>query len=630
MLIAVIFLYSIGKEKDRVERYIEAVAIWMLYCFLSTEIMSVFRVIGSASLRICWLGFDIILVSCFLLLSWKHEKRFWMWGKGSVLKKFSLGIFMLVMLGLALKTMPYNWDSMTYHMPRVFHWLQNGSVAHYATNIGRQVASPVLGAYVNLHVYALAGGNDLFVNLLQSVSYLSSGILVYAIAGKIGCSTKYCLIAGMLFYSMPIAFAESFTTQVDNFACFWMLCFVYLLLGFLNMGEKIEISYRTTWRSVILSLSVAFGYLTKPSIGFGMLIMLLWLLITVIRRRDKMFPLAIYFVLAGVVIACIVIPEFLRNLETYHALASAGTGQRQLIGSGHWRYVTVNFVKNFTYNMPTVWIFDSTNLIWKYVLRFSRFLGVDIDDPVISEDGREFQVRDPQNYGNSTAVNPVLTWLLVGCIILFVFYNCRKKWKDIKNQYFVMACISFLCFCAVLRWEPFVSRYMISYFAVLCPALAGQMELFFDNSAIRKSKIERSVVPIICFLCCTEMLGMFYYHGKIAFEQSKSNGYFVTRRELTESYGKLADMLEQRGYSNIGLVTGGDSYEYPIIAMIENYGRIEHVNVENETGKYEDLGFIPDIIIALNYDGPDYIVCHGQEYKQIEWLGEEVSVLTNR
>ena len=30
MLIAVIFLYSIGKEKDRVERYIEAVAIWML------------------------------------------------------------------------------------------------------------------------------------------------------------------------------------------------------------------------------------------------------------------------------------------------------------------------------------------------------------------------------------------------------------------------------------------------------------------------------------------------------------------------------------------------------------------------------------------------------------------------
>ena len=89
------------------------------------------------------------------------------------------------MLGLALKTMPYNWDSMTYHMPRVFHWLQNGSVAHYATNIGRQVASPVLGAYVNLHVYALAGGNDLFVNLLQSVSYLSSGILVYAIAGKI-------------------------------------------------------------------------------------------------------------------------------------------------------------------------------------------------------------------------------------------------------------------------------------------------------------------------------------------------------------------------------------------------------------------------------------------------------------
>ena len=625
MLLAVILLYIINKEGNKVERYINAASIWMLYCFLTTEVLSAFKAISYLSLWMCWLVLDAgLLLGCFLNKKIKIKHLF------KKEKKYTLGILALGMIGLAIKTIPYNWDSMTYHLPRIFHWLQNGTVEHYATNIGRQAASPVLGAFVNLHVYAMSGGNDIFVNLLQSISFLSSGILVYAIAERIGCSRKYCYIASMLFYSMPIAFAESFTTQVDNFACFWMLCFSYLLLGFIDTQEEIVLSPKTTFRIAVLSLDVAFGYLTKPSIGFGILIMLFWLFITVVKRRNRVVPLVVYFFLAGIIIICMVMPESIRNLSTYQALASQETGQRQLIGSGHERYIAVNFVKNFTYNMPTVWIYNSTDLVWKYVMRFSRFLGVDIDNPAISEDGREFQVRDPQNYDNSSAVNPILIWLLVICVILFIFYNCRKKWVGTKNQYFIVAGISFCVFCAVLRWEPFVSRYMISYFAVLCPALAGQLELFFSNCKIWKDKVESNFIAILCFLCCTEIIGMIYYHGEIALEQTEDNGYFVTRKEIAESYVQLAEMLNQENYQNIGLLTGGDSYEYPLTVMLKNYVRIEHVNVENETGKYEDSNFIPDVLVAINYDGADCIVCHGEKYERTEWFGEEVSVLIRK
>lgn len=630
MLLAVILLYIINKEENKVERYINAASIWMLYCFLTTEVLSAFKAISCLSLWISWLVLDVCLLpGCFLGRKFKFKHIFKV-EKNLIWKIFTLGILALGMIGLAIKTIPYNWDSMTYHLPRIFHWLQNGTVDHYATNIDRQVASPVLGAFVHLHVYAMSGGNDIFINLLQCISFLSSGILVCAIAERIGCSRKYSLIAGILFYSMPIAFAESLTTQVDNFACFWMLCFSYLLLGFLDIERKIALSSETTFRIAILSLSVAFGYLSKPSVGFGILVMLFWLLITIVKRRNKILPLIVYFLMAGFIIICVIMPESLRNLSTYQALASQGTGQRQLIGSIHWRDIAVNFAKNFTYNMPTVWIYNSTDLVWKYVIRFSRLLEVDIDNPAISEDGREFQVRDPQNYGNSTAVNPVLIWLLVICIFLFVFYNSRKKWEKVRNQYFVAASLSFLFFCAVLRWEPFVSRYMISYFAVLCPALAGQLELFLGSGKIGKQKIESGFITILCFLCCTEIIGMIYYHGKITFEQTEDNGYFVTRREITESYTELAEMLNQGNYQNIGLITGTDSYEYPLTVMVNNYDRIEHVNVENETGKYEDLNFIPDILVAINYDGPDYIICHGQEYDRTELYVEEVSILKKR
>jgi hypothetical protein len=43
---------------------------------------------------------------------------------------------------LALITPPNMYDSMTYHMSRVVHWIQNGSLAHYPTSIGRQLFLP--------------------------------------------------------------------------------------------------------------------------------------------------------------------------------------------------------------------------------------------------------------------------------------------------------------------------------------------------------------------------------------------------------------------------------------------------------------------------------------------------------
>ena len=42
---------------------------------------------------------------------------------------------------------PNNWDSMTYHLTRVEHWMQRQTVIHYATNNVRQVSQPPLAEY---------------------------------------------------------------------------------------------------------------------------------------------------------------------------------------------------------------------------------------------------------------------------------------------------------------------------------------------------------------------------------------------------------------------------------------------------------------------------------------------------
>ena len=46
-----------------------------------------------------------------------------------------------LLLGIVALTAPPNtWDSMTYHMPRVEHWIENRNVEPYPTHILRQLS----------------------------------------------------------------------------------------------------------------------------------------------------------------------------------------------------------------------------------------------------------------------------------------------------------------------------------------------------------------------------------------------------------------------------------------------------------------------------------------------------------
>lgn len=631
MISAAILLYIFIKIEDKVARYIYTIASWTVICFAMTQVLSAFHGLSSAHLLASWIMIDVILLA-LNILNYKKTKCKQLSLRLLRLhfsKKMAIwGVFAFVMICLALKTVPYNWDSMTYHLPRIFHWLQNGSVEHYATHNDRQVASPILGAFINLHVYAMANGKDILLNLLQCCSYLTNGILVYHIAKKIKCSERYCTIATVLFYSMPIAFAEALSTQVDNFSTLWLLSFAYLLLDFLNPEQKILLNRANFSRVLALSLCISFGYLAKPSVGFGMIFLAMWLLIVVIRRKDRIITLLIYIIVAGGVLFTVLSPEVYRNINTFSTFSAPGVGQRQLIGTLHERYVLVNSVKNFTFNMPTVWLYDSQNIIYKYNMKLARWLDVNINDPAISEDGREFEVRESQDYGHDTAVNALIIWLMIICILCWLLKNRKRHMTEIENQYFFVATISFIVFCAILRWEPFVSRYMLSYLALLCPAIAGQIEIFFDTKNKRICSIEPMFTTIIYFLCATELVGMFYYHGNIALEQREISGYFKNRDTIEDSYWKLAEYVNDREDRNIGLMIGSDTYEYPLISMLDNYDRIEHVNVKNATDKYENMDFHPDIIIAIDYAlEQDAIFCHDIEYKITHMIDDNIYVM---
>ena len=156
------------------------------------------------------------------------------------------------------------------------------------------------------------------------------------------------------------------------------------------------------------------------------------------------------------------LPELLRNISSFGSISLSIAGQRQLVGTIKPAYILINGLKNYAFNIPTIYIPRSRHWMEAIVYRTAGILNVVIDDPCISEDGRVFFLHEARTYGHDTAVNDVIAWCFILCLIWGV-YRFRKQKNEAGKFYAVAAAVLFILFCCIVRWEPFVSRYMISY-----------------------------------------------------------------------------------------------------------------------------------------------------------------------
>lgn len=616
------------KEKP----YFVSVILYTTVVYFCSELLSLFNRLEYRDLVFSY-GIILLilgsLIGIFVYRNYRNKKQIKLQLKNLLKNHRREALFwILVFIGfgivfLSINTVPYNWDSMTYHLPRLTQWMQNKSVAHYATGDIRQVTSPVLAELMNLQVYIFTGGQDQYLNLLQTCSYLTNASLIYFIAEKLKAKKQYCYLVSLMFMSMPIAFGEALTTQVDHFSTLWLLLFVYYLLDLLQTEVQLAWNKDILWKVVLLSFCIGFGYLAKPSVLIGMFLFSLWLLYTVIRRKDSFVEVAKLILVAVGIIIVIVLPEIGRNLVTFGAVSAPVAGARQMIGTLHPLYVFVNGLKNLGMNLPNTY-FSWGGMVEYGIYWISYLLGVEINDTAIAEDGRVFFLHQAGEYGHDIAINPLII-IVMFCMILWLFHTILKKAKlEISGQYVVLSIISFLIFCCILRWEPFVTRYMLSYLALLCPAAAVWL------TKIRKGSTSSSIYGIILFLCIVELLQLSEYHTNIMAEQKQWEntmaGYFSTRSQERDNYLVLKEILEEESFRSLGLLLSVDTYEYPIWKMVKDGTVVQNVCVENETSRYKDHGFLPEAIVIIKRD-PENLSSFGEgTYLKYREVNDEISV----
>ena len=110
-------------------------------------------------------------------------------------------------------------------------------------------------------------------------------------------------------------------------------------------------------------------------------------------------------------------------------------------------------------------------------------------------------------------------------------------------------------------------------------------------------------------------------------ESDRPEGYFHNNTWIMEDYKAAANYVNENSNETVGLCLGGDTYEYPLLQLLDKELHIEHVNVFNYTKKYENADFCPDTIIVIDLENlDDTLDINGRTYAKKEVIGEKIRI----
>ena len=141
----------------------------------------------------------------------------------------TVGGFVLIEFVIALLAEPNNFDSQTYHLPKVEHWAAQGDLTFWPTAIHRQVTIPPGAEYLLLHLRLLTSGDSLH-NLVQWAAGVGCLLVATRIAAQFGGGRRAQLLTAFLVATTPMVALQATSTQTDLVVAAWAGCVATLAL----------------------------------------------------------------------------------------------------------------------------------------------------------------------------------------------------------------------------------------------------------------------------------------------------------------------------------------------------------------------------------------------------------------
>ena len=613
---SLIALAFIGQGWRRALLY--AALICGLLITASTELLSLFHAINFWSIAGLW-GI-IILAALATLIRNRQTIRFTQdlapasaLTIGSWLLLASVIFIAGATAVIAFYAAPNTWDSMTYHLARIIHWMQNGSVGFYPTNILRQLHQNPWSEYAMMQ-FMLLSGSDKLVNFVQWFSMAGSLIGVTLIAEQLGATPRGQVYAAAIAATIPMGILQASSTQNDYAAAFWLVCFVYFGFAFKCSGKMKD--------ALAMGVALGIAILTKATIYIFAIPFLFWFSLSVLLK-DRLSAIRPLVTIAMIVLL-LNSGHYIRNNDLYGS--PLGPGQESEIGYKYSndiftvQVLASNMIRNFAMNLGTP-NYNTNVELDRFFYKVHEWIGISPNDPRTTWTGVEFHV-DYTSYYDGKAGSPLHVWMIL--LVIPIFLSQKRKKGD-EPYYLISLMVGFLIFCFYLRWQSWHSRLLLPLAVLWSPFIAQTLTQFRARWLIGISMLA---------LVATSMVWVFYNEthrlsGKEnIFDSDRAQQYMFKNRSLYRPFIETVDLLNRKSCSNIGLMTDWDGWEYPLWVMLKKdllSVHIEHVNVENISSRFSNMSpynqFEPCAIVMINPEPPNEVSVRNISFTLIQTEG---------
>lgn len=520
-----------------------------------------------------------------------------------------------ILAGLGSIYRPAIADSLVYHLARVEHWIQNRSIAPFATHYLAQIELSPLGEYNLAHLHLLAG-DDRFD---WSVSWLSAVVSIVGVtelARLLGASRAAQMTTAVICATIPTGILLAANTENDYFAA-------GISTGLLVVAAAFTFGRGWSYRAVALGAAAGLAFMTKGTLPLMLAPAVIVLLGVAVYRSvrsqggEQTFVKGVMVTLVGGISLLIVIVPF----ESSSVSAVGGvigqtaksTMSTPLTAAGFGGNVVRSFAANFD-------IGDGTSGVDTYLSRavlpvskeaYSIFgvsqndlrftLGPHVDTFAVGDYSFDQRVTD-------IGADPWDVLLILFTLVVLAVSVVRKSKKDrvALAVALALAC-GFVLFTGAARWTLYNVRYMVPLLVAWSALIAIALDRFPRWTA-------RLVMIGLVFACLPELLNNTSQPliPPTSFAGSYLAPYFMegtnsnpSLKEAT-AYQQAADVLTQSTCKTAALANWL-LFEYPLWVALDHghwKGTLNDTDVDNHSRELESR---EEPCAWVRQEGPSYV-----------------------
>jgi 4-amino-4-deoxy-L-arabinose transferase-like glycosyltransferase len=564
------------------------------YAVFSVELLSALHRLTTTGVAIVWLV-ALFLAGVAAAGRWRRDapgggeprrpmsERWYALSRGERVVVLVIAGLLLGELILAVVSPPNTYDSQSYHLPKVEHWVQQHDLQFYPVRIHRQVTYAPGAEYLLLHLRLLTGG-DLLYALVQWSAGLVALLAVTRLTMQLGGGRRAQLLAAFVLASTPAVVLESSSTQTDLVVACWVACLATLALdavgGRTRLAETLAGPIRGPGTVVLLGLATGLIAVTKQTGLFVAAPLLLWWGLAGLRRGVAVRrPVRAAAGVAASAVVILALAGALTGPYLWRMYSEFGNplGASYVTGSiTMQRHDPAALLVNSARQVQT--LFDTpvpavSDWTVGRVEALSRALGVNPSDPKITFDNTTYPTQAWYPSEDKAAYPVQALLMVIGAVVCLIRAG---EYAGRRRAYALVVLVGLILHSATVKWQPWGNRLFL-YLVVLAAPLAG-LTLTAAYRAVQASpRPVRLPRPLVAGVLTAVLVvggvagGLSVLYGwprRLVGSDSvlvldRWHARFLMRPAWADGYAEVGAAVRASGARRIGIVQGNDTWEYP-------------------------------------------------------------------